>query len=49
MGAVIEVIEKETSGVSFKSYKYCHDTSDCISSSKNASNCHEKVQHPLID
>ncbi|HBN05423.1 MAG TPA: hypothetical protein DD434_06500 [Bacteroidales bacterium] len=28
MGNIIEVIEKETSGKSFKSHKYCHDTTD---------------------
>lgn len=28
MGSVLKVIEKETSGVSFNSYRYCHDTSD---------------------
>lgn len=28
MGTVLKVIEKETSGVSFNSYKYCHDTGD---------------------
>lgn len=28
MGTVLKVIEKETSGVSFNSYKYCHDTTD---------------------
>lgn len=28
MGNIIEVIEKETSGKSFKSYRYCHDTTD---------------------
>lgn len=28
MGTVLKVIEKETSGVSFNSHKYCHDTTD---------------------
>lgn len=28
MGTVIKVIEKETSGVSFNSHRYCHDTGD---------------------
>jgi len=28
MGDIIQTIEKETDGKSFKSYKYCHDTTD---------------------
>jgi hypothetical protein len=28
MGIIIKVIEKETSGKSFNSKKYCHDTED---------------------
>lgn len=28
MGSIIPIIEKETSGRSFKSHKYCHDTKD---------------------
>jgi hypothetical protein len=28
VGSILKVIEKETSGVSFNSYRYCHDTSD---------------------
>jgi len=28
MGSVLKIIENETSGVSFNSYKYCHDSTD---------------------
>jgi len=36
MGTILNVIEKEMSGVSFNSHKYCHDTSD-----RSGINCEE--------